>query len=161
MNKIFIFLTLILSSCATTHEKKEMVVSSFSPVKSFDDSASVFSGKVKVQLLFNSHPDDSLLTGGKVTFSPKSRSAWHTHPNGQLLVVTEGQGIVQQWGEKAKKMKAGEVVWTPAGVKHWHGGGEKTSVVHFALQETDGKTNVNWMEKVSNEQYQEAVQSLR
>ncbi len=127
------------------------------PVTHFDDSSPIFSGKVEVQMLFSEHAPSSL-TGAKVKFSPKARSAWHTHPKGQTLVVTEGEGFVQQWGQSARKLKKGQVVWTPPGVKHWHGACKDKSLTHTALQEKlDGK-NVVWLEKVSDEEFEKVVQ---
>lgn len=144
-------------SCSSTSKKKYMTIEKVSPVSHMDDSSPVFSGNVDVTMLFTEH-DPSKLTGANVTFKNKARSAWHTHPKGQILVVTNGRGYVQQWGEPAREMKRGDVVWTPPGVKHWHGACEKESVTHLALQEKNnaGK-NVNWLEKVSDEQYKAAA----
>lgn len=94
-----------------------------------------------------------------VSFNPSARSFWHTHPKGQYLVVTEGEGIVQEWGKPAEKIAVGDVIFCPPGVKHWHGASGKTAMTHLALTGTDenGK-NVDWLEPVSDEQYKEANQ---
>ena len=161
MKIIKYILPLALISCARTSKSNLMEIKDFSPIEKFDSRAPVFTGNVEVQMLFNEHGKDSALTGGKVTFSKRARSAWHSHPKGQLLVVTHGNGIVQQWGSKAIRMKAGQVVWTTPSVKHWHGATPDSKVTHFALQEKKGSTNVNWLEKVSDDQYESAVKSLR
>ena len=109
-------------------------------------------GSVSVGPLFSAH-DPSRVNGGKVTFEPGARTAWHTHPLGQTLIITAGNGWVQQWGGPVEEIRQGDVVWTPPGTKHWHGATEITSMTHIAIQEQlDGKT-VEWMEKVSDEQY--------
>lgn len=88
-----------------------------------------------------------------MSFEPGARSAWHTHPRGQILIVTAGVGRVQQWGGRVEEIQVGDVVWTPPGVKHWHGASPNAAMTHIAIQEhLDGKV-VNWLEKVSDEQY--------
>ena len=88
-----------------------------------------------------------------VAFEPGARSAWHTHPAGQLLVVTEGNGWIQQWGEAKREIVAGDVIWTPPGVKHWHGATATAAMTHVAIQQAAGGDVVEWMETVSDEQY--------
>ena len=152
--------SVVACSSAKFDPNAKMQIEKIAPVTKLDDKSPVFSGNVNVQMLFGTH-DPSHLTGAEVEFKQNARSAWHTHPLGQLLVVTKGQGLVQQWGEKARVMQAGEIVWTPPGIKHWHGAcGDKT-VTHYALQEkNDDGVNVNWMEKVTDTQYVEALQSI-
>ena len=88
-----------------------------------------------------------------VSFAPGARSAWHTHPRGQLLIVTDGVGRVQQWGGAVEEIRSGDVVWTPPGVKHWHGASPTAAMTHIAIQElVDGKA-VEWLEKVTDEEY--------
>ena len=111
-----------------------------------------FTGSVRVQSLFDSKTP-SRSTGGQVTFQPGARSAWHTHPLGQVLIVTEGTGQVQQWNGPVQMMRKGDVVWIPPGVKHWHGAGPDSSVTHIAIQEEQDGVNVTWMEKATDEQY--------
>ncbi|WP_436868888.1 (R)-mandelonitrile lyase [Acinetobacter courvalinii] len=92
-----------------------------------------------------------------VSFKANARSFWHTHPKGQYLVVTEGEGIVQEWGKPAEKIGVGDVIYCPPGIKHWHGANGQTSMTHLALTGTDENGhNVDWLEPVSDEQFQEA-----
>ena len=111
-----------------------------------------FTGRVRVDQLW---PATSGITasGGYVTFEPGARSAWHTHPAGQRLVVISGVGRTQEWGKPVQELRAGDVVWCPPGVKHWHGASPAVAMTHLAVTGMlDGK-NVEWMEKVSDEQY--------
>jgi len=111
-----------------------------------------FTGSVRIDPLFDATAP-SRTSGGSVTFEPGARSAWHTHPAGQTLIVTAGAGWVQQWGGKVQEMKPGDVVRIPPGVKHWHGATATTAVTHIAIQEAvDGKA-VEWLEKVTDDQY--------
>ena len=111
-----------------------------------------FSGAVRVDELFGAHPP-SRVSGGSVTFEPGARSAWHTHPSGQTLIVTAGVGWVQRWGGPVLEMRPGDVVWIPPGVKHWHGAAATTGVTHLAIQEAVDGRSVEWLEKVTDEQY--------
>ena len=111
-----------------------------------------FTGLARVQSLFDAKAP-SHNTGGIVTFQPGSRSVWHTHPIGQVLIVTEGEGWVQAWGGPVQVMRKGDVIWIPAGVKHWHGASPTSSVTHIALQEEQNGTNVIWLEPVTDAQY--------
>lgn len=114
--------------------------------------AEYFTGSVRVEMLF-SPSDPSRIGGARVAFEPGARTAWHTHPLGQTLLVTDGTGWVQEWGGPVEEMRAGDVVRIPPGVKHWHGATATTRMTHLALQEQlDGKA-VDWMEKVSEDQY--------
>ena len=115
-------------------------------------SAEYFTGAVQVQELFPAD-DQSRTSGGKVTFEPGARSAWHTHPLGQVLIVTDGTGWVQQWGGPIEEIRKGDVVQIPAGVKHWHGATPTTAMTHIAIQEQLNGKAVEWMEKVTDEQY--------
>jgi len=115
-------------------------------------SADYFTGAVQVQELFPAD-DPSRTSGGKVTFEPGARSAWHTHPLGQILIVTDGTGWVQQWGGPIQEIRKGDVVRIPAGVKHWHGATPTTAMTHIAIQEQLNGKAVEWMEMVSDEQY--------
>ena len=111
-----------------------------------------FTGSVRVQSLFDAMvPGRS--SGGQVAFQPGSRSAWHTHPLGQVLIVTDGVGWVQQWGGSVQVIRKGDVVWIPPGVKHWHGATPATAMTHIALQEQVDGVAVNWLEKVTDGQY--------
>lgn len=111
-----------------------------------------FTGRVRVDPLFN--PDrDIHVSGAYVTFEPGARSAWHTHPAGQRLIVTSGVGLTQQEGRPVQTIRPGDVVSCPPGVKHWHGAAPGNAMTHLAITGVvDGKS-VNWMEKVTDEQY--------
>jgi len=111
-----------------------------------------FMGAVRVDALFQA-PDPALVQGASVTFEPGARTAWHTHPLGQTLIVTAGFGWTQRWGGPVEEIRPGDVVWISPGEKHWHGATPTTGVTHIAIQERlDGKV-VDWMEHVSEEQY--------
>jgi len=111
-----------------------------------------FTGTVRVDPLFNAVAP-ARATGASVTFEPGARTVWHTHPLGQTLIVTAGSGLVQREGGPIEKIYPGDVVWFPPGEKHWHGASPTTSMTHIAIQEQlDGKA-VEWLEKVSKEQY--------
>ena len=111
-----------------------------------------FTGSVRVDPLF-APQGPSPTSGAYVSFEAGARSAWHTHPAGQVLVVTAGVGRIQQWGGKVEEIRAGDVVWTPPGVKHWHGAQPGGAMTHIAIQNTVEGKNVVWMEKVTDEQY--------
>jgi len=112
-----------------------------------------FTGIVRIDSPFKGS-DPARVTGAIVTFEPCARTAWHTHPLGQTLIVTAGCGRVQRWGGPIEEIRPGDLVWFPPGEKHWHGASPTTAVTHIAVQEQlDGKV-VEWMEKVSDEQYQ-------
>jgi quercetin dioxygenase-like cupin family protein len=115
--------------------------------------AEYFTGTVRVDPLFNP-PDPSRVLGAMVTFEPGARTAWHAHPFGQILIVTTGCGLIQLWGGPVEEIRPGDVVWIAPGEKHWHGATATTAMAHIAIQERlDGKT-ADWMERVSDEQYQ-------
>lgn len=115
-------------------------------------SAEYFTGSVRIDPLFETL-DPARVAGSVVTFEPGARTAWHTHPLGQTLIVTFGRGLVQRWGGPIEEIGPGDVVWIPPGEKHWHGARATTAMVHYAIHEKlDGKA-VDWMEKVSDEQY--------
>src|SRR6516164_2387951 len=115
---------------------------------SFDN----FTGSVRIDPLARMR-DESRVAASYVTFEPGARSAWHSHPLGQTLIVTAGVGWVQQEGGPVEEIRPGDVVWIPPGVKHWHGAAATTGMTHIAITESlDGK-NSEWMEKVSDEQY--------
>jgi len=114
--------------------------------------AEYFTGSVRVDRLFQAN-DPSRTSGAYVTFEPGARTAWHTHPLGQTLIVTAGSGRVQAWGGPIEEIRPGDVVWIPPGQKHWHGAAPATAMTHIAITEQlDGKS-VDWLEKVSDAQY--------
>ena len=111
-----------------------------------------FTGAVRIDPLFQA-PDPALVQGASVTFEPGARTAWHTHPLGQTLIITAGRGWAQHWAGPVEEVRPGDVVWFPPGEKHWHGATPATAMTHIAIQERlDGKV-VDWMEQVSDEQY--------
>src|SRR5216110_3578342 len=111
-----------------------------------------FTGTVRIDPLFQANAP-ARAAGASVTFEPGARTAWHTHPFGQTLIVTSGCGRVQRWGGAIEEIQPGDVVWFPPGEKHWHGAAPKTAMTHIAIQEAlDGKV-VEWMEHVTDEQY--------
>ncbi|MFJ3485468.1 cupin domain-containing protein [Pseudomonas sp. NPDC090202] len=112
-----------------------------------------FVGNVRVDPLFAPRAP-STVSAGAVTFQPGARSAWHTHPLGQTLVVTSGTGWVQQDGGEKIVIKPGDVIWTPPGVKHWHGATATTGMSHIAIQESRDGKSVEWLEPVSEAQYE-------
>jgi len=111
-----------------------------------------FTGTVRIDPLFQA-PDPARVQCASVTFEPGSRTAWHTHPLGQTLIVTAGCGWVQREGGPVEEIRPGDVVWTAPGEKHWHGATPTTALTHIAIQEKLGGEVVDWMEKVSDEQY--------
>jgi quercetin dioxygenase-like cupin family protein len=140
---------MLLAAPALAQSMQVMPNGSRPTAKGFSEN---FTGNVMVNPLF-APGEGSRTSGGHVTFEPGARSNWHTHPAGQALIVTSGTGWVQEWGGEKRLIQPGDVIWTPPGVKHWHGATETNSVSHIAIQETiDGK-NVIWMERVTDEQY--------
>ena len=118
-----------------------------------------FTGTVRLDPLFAAS-EPGRVSGASVTFEPGARSAWHTHPLGQALIVTAGCGIVQCEGEAARLIRPGDVVQCPPGEKHWHGAAPGTAMTHIAIQETLDGTAVNWLDKVTEAEYQAAVDFL-
>ncbi len=115
--------------------------------------AEYFTGTVRIDSPFEA-PDPARVGGACVTFEPGARTAWHSHPLGQTLIVTAGCGRAQRWGEPIQEIRPGDVIWFEPGEKHWHGAAPTTALTHIAMAERlDGKTT-DWMEKVSDEQYQ-------
>jgi quercetin dioxygenase-like cupin family protein len=114
--------------------------------------ADYFTGPVRVDPLFQAG-DPARVSGGHVTFEPGARSAWHTHPLGQTLIVMSGLGWAQAEGGPIEEIRPGDVVWFPAGLKHWHGATPTTAMTHIAITESQNGKNVDWLEKVSDEQY--------
>jgi quercetin dioxygenase-like cupin family protein len=116
-------------------------------------SAEYFTGTVRLDPLINP-PEPARVRGAAVTFEPGARTAWHTHPFGQHLIVTAGCGRVQRWGGSIEEIRPGDVVWIAPDEKHWHGAAPTTAMTHIAIQEQlDGKA-AEWMEHVTDEQYQ-------
>jgi len=115
--------------------------------------AEYFTGAVRIDPLFQTN-DPGRAVGASVTFEPGARTAWHTHPLGQTLIVTAGCGRAQRWGGPIEEIRPGDVVLFAPGEKHWHGAAASTAMTHIAIQEQLNGKAVDWMEKVSDEQYQ-------
>jgi quercetin dioxygenase-like cupin family protein len=111
-----------------------------------------FTGSVRVDSRFQGTAP-ARIGGGIVTFAPGARTAWHTHPLGQTLIVTAGFGLVQQWDSPVQEIRPGDIVWIPPGVKHWHGATATNGMSHIAFSESLNGKSVEWMEQVSQEQY--------
>lgn len=111
-----------------------------------------FTGSVRMDSLFQAE-DPGRVAGAHVTFEPGARTAWHTHPAGQTLIVTFGRGRVQREGGPVEEIRQGDIVWFPAGEKHWHGAAPDTAMSHIAIQEAVDGSTVTWMEHVSDADY--------
>ena len=114
--------------------------------------AEYFTGTVRIDPLIQTQPP-ARVAGAAVTFEPGARTAWHTHPLGQTLIITSGLGWVQREGGPVEEVRPGDVVWFPPGEKHWHGASAVTAMSHIAIQESLNGKNVDWLEHVSDEQY--------
>lgn len=115
-------------------------------------SAENFTGSVRVDDRFKGS-GLARISGATVTFEPGARTAWHTHPLGQTLIVTAGVGLVQHWEGPVQEIRPGDIAWIPAGVKHWHGASPTVGMSHIAFSEALDEKTVEWMEQVSDEQY--------
>jgi quercetin dioxygenase-like cupin family protein len=156
--KIVVCAVALLSTLATAAEQKTNTAVATQQIMragsqpSAAGPADYFTGRVRVDPVW---PADRNInaSGGSVTFEPGARSAWHTHPAGQHLVVVSGVGLTQEWGKPIQEIRPGDVIWCPPGVKHWHGAAPTTAMTHLAVTGmVDGK-NVTWMEKVTDAQY--------
>jgi quercetin dioxygenase-like cupin family protein len=114
--------------------------------------AAWFTGTVRLDPLFTA-PDPARVVGALVTFEPGARTAWHTHPLGQTIIVTAGLGWAQREGGAVEEIRPGDVVWFPPGEKHWHGATATTGMAHIAIQERLDGSSVEWLEKVDDDQY--------
>jgi 4-carboxymuconolactone decarboxylase len=114
--------------------------------------AEYFTGQVKIEPLFPAN-DSTNVSGAYVSFNAGARSAWHTHPAGQHLVVTSGRGWTQEWGKPVVEIRPGDVVWCPPDIKHWHGASPGSSMTHLALTGSVNGKAVDWLEKVTDDQY--------
>lgn len=114
--------------------------------------ADYFTGAVRQDPLMDA-PEPARVRVVSVTFEPGARTAWHTHPLGQTLVVTFGKGLAQSWGGEMREIRAGDTVWFAPDEKHWHGAGPDTAMTHIAIHEVQDGSPADWMEQVSDEQY--------
>jgi quercetin dioxygenase-like cupin family protein len=136
----------------TTHRSSTMQITRAGSQPSGKGPAEYFTGTVRVDPLFPVR-EPGRVFAGSVTFEPGARTAWHTHPLGQTLIIIAGAGWVQREAGPIEEVRPGDVVWFPCGLKHWHGATPTTSLTHIAIQETLNGKNVDWMEKVSDDQY--------
>ena len=120
--------------------------------------AEYFTGAARVDPLFQA-PDPARVSASSVTFEPGSRTAWHTHPLGQTLIITSGLGWVQREGGLIEEVRPGDVVWFPPGLKHWHGASATNAMTHIAIQESIEGKNVEWKEKVTDEEYRAGLRA--
>lgn len=130
----------------------KMVITRAGAVASAKGPAETFNGSVIVTPLFGA-TESTRAAAALVSFEPCACSAWHTHPAGQTLIVTAGVGWIQQWGQPKQEIRAGDVIWTPPDVKHWHGATATTPMSHIAVQEHVNGKVVEWMEKVTDSEY--------
>ncbi|RYZ37914.1 MAG: cupin domain-containing protein [Myxococcaceae bacterium] len=148
------------SPAASSGNARKLSIARAGSQPSTQGPAENFTGSVRVDPLFQPNAP-SRTAGAYVTFEPGARSAWHTHPLGQTLIVTAGVGRVQRWGDPVEEIRPGDRVWIPPGQKHWHGASPTTGMTHIAIQEQlDGKV-VEWLEKVSDAQYGSLPQGER
>lgn len=140
---------------STNRQEISMEIKRVGTQPSSQGPAEWFTGSVRIDPLFQAN-NPARAAGASVTFEPGARTAWHTHPLGQTLIITAGCGRVQREGGPVEEVHPGDVVWFPPGEKHWHGAAPTTAMTHIAIQEAlDGKV-VDWLEKVSDEQYKAA-----
>ena len=132
--------------------RSEMDIKRSGSQPSSKGAAEYFTGAVRIDPLFEA-PEPARVRGASVTFEPGARTAWHTHPLGQTLIVTSGCGLAQRWGGPIEEIRSGDVVWFPPNEKHWHGATPTTAMTHIAIQENLEGQVVQWMEKVSDQQY--------
>ncbi|KAF0810312.1 carboxymuconolactone decarboxylase domain /Cupin 2 barrel domain-containing protein [Alcanivorax sp. S71-1-4] len=157
MNAIFLktalFAAMLSTACAAVAEPPAQQIRRAGSQASVAGPAQVFTGAVRVDPLFPGTGDINA-SGAYVTFEPGARSAWHTHPKGQHIIVTQGVGLTQEWGQPIQRIRPGDVVWCPPGVKHWHGAAAETGMTHLVVTgQNEQGDNVTWMEKVSDAQY--------
>lgn len=134
-------------------QEKQMILKTKASRQLVEGPADYFTGKVWIDPFHLEAQDPSNLTSAQVTFEPGARTNWHTHPRGQLLIVTSGKGWTQcEHGERVE-VNEGDTIWCPPGHKHWHGATSSTGMSHIAVQEVHDGTNVHWMEAVSDEDY--------
>ena len=140
------------SAMTKENEGAKIQVIRNSELSSYKGPNETFTGNVRVDPMLPS-PHDSNVSLATVTFEPGARTAWHTHPWGQILVITSGIGQIQQWGGEIIEVRPGDVVWFPAGVKHWHGAKENNAMSHISIVANSDRGTAEWMEKVNDKQY--------
>ncbi len=142
----------MLTSAAFAELEKQVKIQRSGSQPSRPGPEEYFTGKVRIDAPF-AGSEPARVGGATVTFEPGARTAWHTHPLGQTLIVTQGRGWIQLWGKEIQEMNQGDIVWIPEDVKHWHGATPDTAMTHIAIAESLNGSPVDWMEKVSDAQY--------
>ncbi|MEI7408356.1 cupin domain-containing protein [Pectobacterium aroidearum] len=145
----------ILAPAAIAEMEEKLKITRSGSLPSQPGPESYFSGNVRIDAPFQSTAP-ARVGGATVTFEPGARTAWHTHPLGQTLIVTQGRGWLQEWGGEVQEINQGDIVWIPEGIKHWHGATAQTAMTHIAIAESLNGSPVDWLEKVSDEQYGKA-----
>lgn len=140
----------IVATAATPESQRITVVRKSATAEA--GAAQRFTGRAEVQARFEG-TRPSNLAAALVSFEPGARTAWHSHPHGQMLVVTAGCGWVQEEGGQRQEIRTGDIVWTPPGVKHWHGAGTRAAMSHMAIHERFDQQEVTWLQKVSDTEY--------
>lgn len=154
MRKIFLSLLTSVAPMALAAGSEGQSIAHAGTQASIAGPEQFFTGRARIDPLLKAS-DGITASAAYVTFEPGARSAWHTHPAGQYLIVTAGVGLTQEWGKPIQEIKPGDVVQCPPGVKHWHGATPDTAMTHIAVTGVDEKNqNVTWLEKVSDAQYQ-------
>jgi quercetin dioxygenase-like cupin family protein len=143
---------LVLAAATAEAQDAGLVITRAAARPSRVAPADNFTGTARVQPLFDT-TDTTRVYGASVAFEPGARTAWHTHPRGQVLIVTAGVGRVQRWGAAAEEIRPGDVVRVPPGVKHWHGAAPASAMTHIAIVERLDGRSTDWLEKVSDAQY--------
>ena len=155
--KYLISAAVLVSSISwNTLEGQSMVITRSGSRPTQPGPSATFTGNVRVTPLFDAN-ESTRTSCASVSFEAGARSAWHTHPRGQVLIVTAGVGRVQQWGGALEEIRSGDVVWTPPGLKHWHGAAPDRAMTHIAMQEAEQGKAVEWLEKVTDAQYAAAT----
>lgn len=154
----FIFISLLTFSIFNSASAQTIEIARSKSKPSRQGAAENFTGSVRVDPLFEAK-DPARTTGATVTFEPGSRTAWHSHPLGQILIVTSGMGRVQQWDGPIDEIRPGDVVRIPPNAKHWHGASPDASMAHIAIVELLNEKSTEWMEKVTDEQYNKPVRA--
>lgn len=154
MNLLATAMSLSMMAAVTPggEEQQAIRVSKAGGAASAAGPADYFTGKVRIDAPFQADAP-ARVGGATVTFEPGARTAWHTHPLGQTLIVTAGAGRVQEWGKPAQQIRPGDIVWIPPGVKHWHGANATVAMSHIAIAEAQDGSPVTWLEQVSETQY--------
>lgn len=140
------------ASAAELSSDSQIVVTPAGTQAAYEGSSQYFTGSVHVEPLFAA-TKEAAYSGAYVTFEAGARTAWHTHPIGQRLLIVAGFGFVQEWGKPMVAVKAGDTVWFPPGIKHWHGASPTSSMTHLALTGVQNNKSVAWLEKVNDEEY--------